>query len=136
MAGQAGLHRDLGGFGIADLTDHDDIGVLSQYGAQPAGKGHPDLGVDLGLADPVDGVFNRVFYGQDVSGQCVEPIQARIERGRLAGTGRACHQHHAIRLRQRPLIRGEHLRRHAQILEPESRIGVVEQAQNHAFAIP
>ena len=28
---------------VADLADHDDVGVLAHDGAQPAGEGEPDL---------------------------------------------------------------------------------------------
>ena len=42
VAGQGGLDRQLGGFFVADLADHHDIGVLAQDTAQAGGKGQPD----------------------------------------------------------------------------------------------
>ncbi len=43
VAGQRGLDGDLGGLVVADLADHDDVGVLAQEGAQRGGEGQADL---------------------------------------------------------------------------------------------
>ena len=51
-----------------------DVGVLAQDRAQPGGEGHADLGVDLGLADAVDRIFDRVFDGEDVARAVVEEL--------------------------------------------------------------
>ncbi len=44
VAGERGLDGDLRGFEVADFTDHDDVRVLAQDGAQGLGKGQVDLG--------------------------------------------------------------------------------------------
>ena len=46
-------------------------------------------GVDLALDDAVDVVFDRVLGGDDLAADVVQFAQGRIERGRLAGAGRA-----------------------------------------------
>ena len=52
----------LGGLGISYLTDHDDIGILTQYGTQRRRKGQISLDVYLNLVDTVniclDGVLS------------------------------------------------------------------------------
>ncbi len=59
VAGEAGLHGYFRRFHVADLADHDDIRVLTQYGAQPMGKGEVDLGIYLDLSHPFQLVFHR-----------------------------------------------------------------------------
>jgi hypothetical protein len=43
VAGERGLQGQLGGLGVADLADQDDVGVLAQDAAQPAGEGETDF---------------------------------------------------------------------------------------------
>ena len=45
------LNGDLRGLEIANLADHDDVGVLPHDGAQRAGKGQIDLRFNLNLVD-------------------------------------------------------------------------------------
>ena len=66
----ARLHRDLRGLEVADFADHHHVRVLAQDGAQAAREGHLDLGVDLGLADAVDVVLDRVLDRHDVAACC------------------------------------------------------------------
>ena len=61
VARQRSLHGDLRGLEIADFTDHDDVRVLAQDGTQGLGEGQVDFGIDLGLADAVQLVLDRVF---------------------------------------------------------------------------
>ena len=55
---------------VADLADHDDVGILAQDRAQAARERHLDLRVDLRLADAVDVVLDRILDGHDVACQC------------------------------------------------------------------
>ena len=66
VAGQGGLHGDAGGLLVADLADHDDVGVLPQQAAQGRGEGHADLLVHLDLVDDGQVVLDRVLDGGDV----------------------------------------------------------------------
>ena len=38
VSGLRRLDRDVGGLQVADLTDHDDVGVLAEEGAQRVGE--------------------------------------------------------------------------------------------------
>ena len=66
----------------------------------------------------------------------VQPRQRGIQRGGLAGTGRAGDQHDAVRLRDQLVELRQHFRAHAQILQVEPAGFLVEQAQHRAFAVP
>ncbi len=78
VTGQARLYRDLRGLQVTDLTDHDDVGVLAQDGAQAAREGHFDLGVHLCLTDAVDVILDRVLDGHDVLRVVVQPLQSCV----------------------------------------------------------
>ena len=70
VAGEARLHGDLRGLQVADFADQHHVRVLAQDGAQAAREGHLDLGVDLGLADAVDVVLDRILDRHDVAACC------------------------------------------------------------------
>jgi hypothetical protein len=55
VAGQRGLDGDARGLLVADLADHDHVGVGAQEGAQRLGEGPVDARVDLHLAQPGPG---------------------------------------------------------------------------------
>src|SRR5262245_33322370 len=82
---------------VPNLTDHQDVGVLSQHAAEPIRKRQTDLRVDLDLRHARQLVFHRVFEGDDVLADTIDAVQRRVERGRLAGAGRPGDQYHAIR---------------------------------------
>jgi hypothetical protein len=64
---------------VTDFTDHDDVGVLPQNGAQGLGKGQVDLGVHLRLPHTCQFVLDGVFHRHDVAGTGVKPLQRRIQ---------------------------------------------------------
>ena len=66
VAGQGGAEADLGGLLVADLADHDDVGVLPQERPQGRGERQPDLGLDLDLVHPLELVLDRVLDRADV----------------------------------------------------------------------
>ena len=77
VAGERGLDRDLRGLEVADLADHDHVGVLAQDRAQRLGEREVDLRVDLRLADAGQLVLDRVLDRQDVGGAGVDAAAAR-----------------------------------------------------------
>ncbi|MQM39515.1 hypothetical protein KBTX_03543 [wastewater metagenome] len=135
MTGQRGLDRDLRGLEVADLADHDHVRVLAEDGAQPAGEGHVDAQVHLGLADAVEVILDRVLDGEDVAAAVVEPCDGGVERGGLAGTGGTGDQQdpvgavdEGVDLAAQPLV-------HTQVLQVQAPRLLVEQTQHHAFAV-
>ena len=74
---------------VADLADHDDVRVLPEEGAQRAREREPDLRLDVHLVDALNLVLDRILGGEDVEVRLVDPVDARVERRRLAGAGRA-----------------------------------------------
>jgi hypothetical protein len=83
VAGQGGLDRQLGGLFVADLTDHDDVRVLAEGGAQAGAEVVADLRSHLRLADSVDLIFDRIFEREDVVALAIDFVQQRIEGGGL-----------------------------------------------------
>ena len=91
------LAGDRGGLLVADLADHDDVGVLPQDRPQAGGEGLAGLGVDLHLGDVVEVVLDRVLDGDDVLLVAVDLAEARrrawwscrTRSGRSRGTCRA-----------------------------------------------
>ena len=58
------LDGDGRGLEVADLTDHDDVGVLAERAAQGVGEGQADLGLGLHLVGAGHLVLDRVL-GRD-----------------------------------------------------------------------
>ncbi len=86
VPGQGGLDGDLGGFEIADLPDHDDIGVLPEERSQGGGEVKADVLVHLDLVDAHEVVFNRILGRHDIFRLLVQLGEGRIEGGGLCRT--------------------------------------------------
>ena len=100
MSGDSGLNGDGGGLTVADLADHDDVGVLAQDGAQGVGEGQVSFGVDLNLIDALDIGFHGVLNGDDVDHVAVELVESGVQGGGFTGTGGAGDQHDAVGVAQ------------------------------------
>ena len=136
VARQARLHGDLGGLEVADLADHHDVGVLAQNRAQAARERHLDLGVDLGLADAVDVVLDRVLDGQDIAREIVDALERRVQRRRLAGTGGTGDEQDAVRP-MHELVHGRLIAiGHAEVRQRQAARLLVEQPHHDALAVP
>ena len=98
VAGERRLHGDLGRFGVTNLTDHDDVGVLAHDRAQPVGEGQADLRFDVNLIDAAELIFHRIFDGNDFFPRIVDFLQCAVKRRRLAAAGRPGNQDHAMGL--------------------------------------
>ncbi len=135
VTGLRGLDRDVGGFEVADFADHDDVGILSQEGAQRVGEIETCLFIDVDLVDAGQLDFGRVFSRCNIHARLVQDVQARVQRHRLAAAGRAGHQDHAVRA----LDRIEHdlllVGLVAQRLDAELDARRVEDTQHDLFAV-
>ena len=57
MPGQSGLDRNVQSFGVADLSDHNDVRVLAQNRPQGCREGQSDLRLHIHLVQPAE-LFN------------------------------------------------------------------------------
>ena len=133
MPCQRRLYRNLGGFPVADFAHQHNVGVLPQDRAQARRKGQPNLIIDLGLADPVDGIFNRVFDGQYVALAVVQLLECCIKRRRFARSRWPRDEDDAVGFPKRCFERGTRSLVHPERVQAGGCIGLVEQAQNHPF---
>ena len=76
----------------------------------------PIFGLHVHLVDAADLVLDRILGGEDVAARLVDPVQARVERGRLAAAGRAGDQDDAVR----PLDEAVHQARSRARAKPRS----------------
>src|SRR5205814_3571324 len=77
---------------------HDLVRIVTQNGAQAAGKRQAFLLVDRNLVDAANLVLDRIFNRDDLIFFGLDLVDGSIERRRLAGTSRSGDQHHAVRL--------------------------------------
>lgn len=96
MPGECGADGDLGGLGIADFADHDDIGILAEDGAEAGGEGEAAAGFDGDLGDAVELVLNGVFDGDDLLLGGIDALKDRVEGGGLSRAGGAGGEEEAV----------------------------------------
>ena len=66
VAGERRLHGDGRRLFVADLADHDLVGVVAEDGAQSAGERQSLLLVDRDLRDAAELVLDRILDGDDL----------------------------------------------------------------------
>ena len=74
MTGDGGLDGGLGGVGVANLADHDDVGVETEDTAEAFGEGATVVGMNGDLGNAGNAVFDGVFQGNNLSLGGVEGI--------------------------------------------------------------
>ena len=94
---EGGFDRDLGGLRVADLPDHDHVGIRAQDRPQRRREREPRADVDLHLVHARQAVLDGILDRDDVDLRPVDLREAGIERRRLAGSGRAGDQQRARR---------------------------------------
>ena len=100
MAGQGRLGRHLGGLTVTDLTNHDDIGVLTHQGTHPSSKGDINGTLHLHLVNTRHHQLDRVLDGTEVVLGAGQLAHTGVEGGGLTRAGRTGHQHDAVGLVQ------------------------------------
>src|SRR5207237_3932214 len=96
VAGKRGLNGDLCGLGITNFADHDLVRVVTQNGAQAAGKSQSLLFIDGNLGHTANLIFDRIFNGDDLVFVGLDFIYRSVQRGGLATASGAGDQHHAV----------------------------------------
>ena len=96
MTRQRRLHGDLGRLEVADFTDHDDVGILTQERSQRVREVQTDLRLDLNLIDSVKLIFDGILDRQDLAFRRIQLQQAGIERRRFAAAGRPGDEQDAV----------------------------------------
>ena len=133
VTGERCLDRDLRRLFVADLADHDDVGILAQESAQRAGEGQPDPWFDVQLVDPAELVLHGIFGGEDVAGGLVDAVEACVQRRCLAATGWAGHQDDAVGSPDEPIHDGVFALLEAEVVEAEQHRGLLQQAHHDAL---
>ncbi len=88
VPGQGCLDGDLGRLQVTDLSDQDDVGVLTQEVAQAPSERQVNLRLDLHLHDALEVIFDRVLSREDFHAHIVQFIEDGIEGGGFAAAGR------------------------------------------------
>ncbi|EKD38367.1 MAG: hypothetical protein ACD_75C00760G0002 [uncultured bacterium] len=92
MACHGGLDGDLRSIDIPDLTNHNDIRILTEKRLQRCGEGHPHFLVDVDLIDTLEIEFDWILGGEDFNILAVHRVEGGIEGNRLARPGRSGNQ--------------------------------------------
>ncbi len=134
VAGHGGLGGGGGGFEVADFADHDDVGVMAEDGAEALLEGHADLVMDGDLVDALEVVLDGVLDGDDLEFRADDGGEGGIEGGGLAGAGGAGDEEDAVGPVNEALEGAEGSLVHAELLEGEEDVGLVEEAHDDALA--
>ena len=97
MAGECRIDRNLGGFVVTNLANHDLVGIMAENRPQSPRKRQALLLVDRNLRDPLQLVFDRILDGDDLVLDGLDLRERRVQRRGLAAAGRTRHQHHPVR---------------------------------------
>ena len=87
MSGQGRLHRHLRGFGIPDLSHHEDVRILAEHAANGGRERETDAGIHLHLAERREDQFHRILNRHDVHFGRRDVPEHRVERRGLAAAG-------------------------------------------------
>src|SRR5215471_4363681 len=140
MAGQGGLHRDLSGLFVADLTNHDLVRVMTQDRAETPRERQAFFLVDRDLGDAAQLILDGIFDRHDLVLDRLDLRQARVQRRRFSRTRRAGHENHPVWLADELaqfLLGLEVESEHLQVQTLELRVGrfLVEDPDDRVFAV-
>ena len=137
VPGQGGLDGDRGRLPVADLAHHDDLRVLPQQAAQPAGEVELGPGPGLRLRDPRQRPLDRVLDRDDVPAAVVghDLPQAGVDGRRLAAAARPGQEHRPGPRAQQPVEAGAHVGGEAELVQVEQTGRRVEHADDSALAV-
>ena len=134
VSGERGLNRDARRVGITNLTDQDDVGVLTQQCPQTGGERQSGLLVGLHLVDAGEHVFHGILDGGDVLARVVDLEKRRVQRRCFSGSGGSGTDDHAERRTNHLRERFVGVARHAEFAESDHRATFVEQPHHQFLA--
>src|SRR5581483_5682992 len=129
------LDRDLRRLGVADLSNHDDVGVLADDRAEAVREGEPDRRLHVDLVHAEELVLDRILDRDDLLVGRVDLVERTVERRRLAAAGGARDEHHAVRLVDEPVELAERVRREAERVQVHDDARAVEDTEDDALAV-
>ena len=119
---------------VANLPDHDHVGILTQDRAKRPHERQADRLADLNLIDKRQLILHGVFDRHDIGGFVPQQIEGRVKRGGLAASGRAGHEHQTVRIADHRFDCGPVLPVYAEILELEAQVTLVENPDDDLFS--
>src|SRR5215468_9420776 len=135
MAGQRRMDGYVRRLAVADLANHDDIGILANKSTYRGGEGQANCRLDLRLIDARDLVFDRIFDGKDLLRRLVQDRQHGGKRRRLSASSRAGDEDQPMRQRQQTaqcsFIAGDQ----SDLAQVEQPSIARQQAYDHALAV-
>ena len=102
MPRQRRLNRDLGCLDVADLSNHDLVGVVTQNRSKAAGESKSFLFVHRNLRDTANLIFNRIFNRKNLVFFVLDLHQRGVECRRLSASRGARDKDHSIWLADVP----------------------------------
>ncbi len=135
VTGEGGVDGDVGGFGIANFPDHDNVGGLAEHGAECGAEGHADVGFDHDLVDAREFVFDGIFDGDDFAVGAVDDVEAGVEGGGFTGAGGAGDEDDAVGEFEEGLELCLVVGEEAEFGEAEEEGGFIEDTHDHGFAM-
>ncbi len=134
VAGDRGAERDLGGFAVADLSDHDHVGVLAEDGAERVRERLFGLFVHLNLVHAREQELDRVLHRGDVARHVADALERGVDERRLARARGPGHQHDALRADEEPLELREVGLVHAEVAQLHVRAARIHDAHDDFLA--
>ena len=100
VTGNRRFNGNISSLLVTDLTDHDDVRILTQDRTKCRCKGKSRLRVGLYLIDPGKVCLYRVLYGDNINALCIQFAKCRIQCRRFTTTGWSCYKDNTVRVRQ------------------------------------
>ena len=129
------MNCDLRALHVADLADHDDIGVLPHDRPQPRGEGQSGSGIHLNVAHAGELILHGIFDGENSFFRRIQQRQGADERRRLSTPGRTGNKDDAVRLTDQALISPAGPGLEAELFQREQSARLIQQPQDEAFAM-
>ena len=134
MAGEGRLHGGVRRLLVADLSHHDDVGVLPKQRTHAGSEIETDLMLHVHLIEVRVHQLDGIFDGANVDLGFGKTLQGRVERGGLARTRGTRDHDHAVGLLHHALPLLHFLGRETQVRQGPHQHFRVENAHDELFA--